>query len=71
MFNLEPSVLEKDIYQFVVDKLKDEGDSFEAYAKIEDVLLSVFQEIVAQHKAALHFNSEALKLQKEREHAND
>ena len=61
MFNLEPNALEKEIYSFVLDKLKAEGNNFSAYEKVEDVLLSVFQEIMAQHKTALHFKHEVLK----------
>ena len=61
MFNLEPSPLEQDIYSYVMNKLQTEGNNFDAYEKIEDALTNVMQEIMAQHKAALHFKYEELR----------
>ena len=62
MLKLEPSALEDDIYSFVMEKLRVEGNDFAAYERIEEALISALQEIVAQHKAALHFNRELLRV---------
>ena len=65
MFNLEPSALEDEIYNFVLGKLNAEGSDLATYEQVEDALMSVFQEVMAQHKTALHFNSEFLKIKGE------
>ena len=62
MFNLEPSALEDEIYNFVLGKLNAEGSDLTTYEQVEDALMSVFQEVMAQHKTALHFKHEALKV---------
>ncbi len=62
MFSLETNQLEQDLYRYVMDKLRIEGNNFDGYEKVEDALISVVQEILKQHKAALHFKQEALRV---------